>query len=75
MNREEAERAARIDRHSNGKRWVRNPDRETQGGFCLPKSPGRFFPDFMFPIHLLSVHLSAKGPEAALRGEIEAGKS
>jgi type III restriction enzyme len=47
MNGEEAQCAARIDRHSNVKRWVRNPDRETQGGFWLPKSPGKFFPDFI----------------------------
>ena len=47
MNGEEAECAARIDCHPCVKRWVRNPDRETQGGFWLPKSPGRFFPDFI----------------------------
>ncbi len=47
MNGEEAECATRIDQHSNVGRWLRNADRQTQGGFCLPLSPGRFFPDFI----------------------------
>lgn len=47
MRTEEAQCAGRIDLHPNVKRWVRNPDNETQGGFCLPKSPGKFFPDFI----------------------------
>lgn len=47
MNSEEAECALKLDAHPNVKRWVRNADRETQGGFWLPKSPGRFFPDFI----------------------------
>ena len=47
MNGEEAQCAARIDCHERVKRWLRNPERETQGGFWLPKSPGKFFPDFI----------------------------
>ena len=47
MNGEEAECATRIDAHDNVARWIRNTEHETQGGFCLPKSPGRFFPDFI----------------------------
>lgn len=44
---EEPECAKRIDDHPNVKRWVRNLDRESAGGFSLPLSPGRFFPDFI----------------------------
>jgi len=51
MNGEEAQCAAKIDSHSNVKRWVRNTDRETQGGFFLPKSPGKFFPDFIVELN------------------------
>lgn len=47
MNGEELECATRLDQHSKVRRWIRNLDRETQGGFCLPLSPGRFFPDFV----------------------------
>ncbi len=47
MNGEEAECAAQITAHPNVLRWIRNTDHETQGGFCLPKSPGKFFPDFI----------------------------
>jgi type III restriction enzyme len=47
MNREEAECATKIDNHERVKRWLRNLDRQKQGGFSLPKSPGRFFPDFI----------------------------
>lgn len=47
MNGEEVECASKIDVHQIVRRWVRNTDRETQGGFWLPKSPGRFFPDFV----------------------------
>jgi type III restriction enzyme len=52
MNSEEAECATLIDRHPNVARWVRNVQYETQGGFSLPKSPGRFYPDFI--VELLS---------------------
>lgn len=47
MNGAEVECATRIDAHSNVARWLRNTEHETQGGFWLPKSPGRFFPDFI----------------------------
>ncbi len=47
MNGEEAECATRIDGHTNVARWIRNPSTPTQGGYWLPKSPGRFFPDFI----------------------------
>jgi len=47
MRSEEAECAARINGHGRVKRWLRNLDTESQGGFSLPKSPGRFFPDFI----------------------------
>ena len=47
MNGEEAECAARINSHPNVLRWIRNTEHETQGGFWLPKSPGKYFPDFL----------------------------
>lgn len=47
MNQEEAECAWHIDRHPNVARWIRNTEHPTQGGFWLPKSPGKFFPDFL----------------------------
>lgn len=47
MNGEETECAARIDKHPNVARWIRNLEYVNQGGFWLPKSPGKFFPDFI----------------------------
>jgi type III restriction enzyme len=47
MNGEEIKWASRINQHANVARWIRNLDRETQGGFCLPLAPGRFFPDLI----------------------------
>lgn len=47
MNGEEIECAIRIDSHANVKGWLRNLDHESHGGFPLPKSPGKFFPDFI----------------------------
>jgi type III restriction enzyme len=47
MRNEESECAKRIDDHANVKRWVRNLEQESAGGFSLPLSPGRFFPDFI----------------------------
>ena len=44
---EEPECAKRINDHPNVKRWVRNLEQESAGGFGLPLSPGRFFPDFI----------------------------
>ncbi len=47
MNGEELLCAQQIDAHPSVERWIRNPEHESQGGFWLPKSPGRFFPDFI----------------------------
>jgi type III restriction enzyme len=47
MRNEESECAKRIDDHANVKRWVRNLEQASAGGFSLPLSPGRFFPDFI----------------------------
>jgi type III restriction enzyme len=47
MGQEEAECARHIDSHPNVARWIRNTEHATQGGFWLPKSPGKFFPDFI----------------------------
>jgi type III restriction enzyme len=47
MRDEESECAKRINDHPNVKRWVRNLENESAGGFSLPLSPGRFFPDFI----------------------------
>lgn len=47
MGNEESQCAKKIDDHSNVKRWLRNLEHESAGGFSLPLSPGRFFPDFI----------------------------
>jgi type III restriction enzyme len=47
MGDEESECAKRINDHPSVKRWVRNLTHESAGGFSLPLSPGRFFPDFI----------------------------
>lgn len=47
MRDEEAGCAKRIDDHPNVKRWVCNLVHESAGGFSLPLSPGRFYPDFI----------------------------
>ncbi len=47
MGDEESQCAKRIDDHPNVVRWVRNLEYESAGGFSLPLSPGRFFPDFI----------------------------
>ena len=47
MGDEESQCAKRVNDHSNVKRWVRNLTHESAGGFSLPLSPGRFFPDFI----------------------------
>src|SRR5260221_11392203 len=44
---EESHCAKRIDDHPNVRRWLRNLTQESAGGYCLPLSPGRFFPDFI----------------------------
>ena len=50
-NQAEADCAAKIDGHTNVRRWVRNLEHASQGGFSLPKSPGRFFPDFIVELN------------------------
>lgn len=58
--------AKRIDDHPNVKRWVRNLTHESAGGFSLPLSPGRFFPDFI--VELADgriVIVEYKGPQLA----------
>jgi type III restriction enzyme len=47
MRDEESQCAKHIDDHPNVKRWLRNLAHESAGGFSLPLSPGRFFPDFI----------------------------
>lgn len=47
MGDEESQCAKRIEDHPNVTRWVRNLSYESAGGFNLPLSPGRFFPDFI----------------------------
>jgi len=47
MNGEEELCASELDAHPNVKRWLRNLEHESAGGFSLPLSPGQFFPDFI----------------------------
>ena len=47
MNGEERVCAKHIDTSPYVVRWVRNLEREAAGGWSLPRSPGRFFPDFV----------------------------
>jgi type III restriction enzyme len=47
MGDEESQCAKKLDDHPNVKRWLRNLVHESAGGFSLPLSPGRFFPDFI----------------------------
>jgi len=47
MGNAESHCAKKIDDHPNVKRWIRNLVHESAGGFSLPLSPGRFFPDFI----------------------------
>ena len=47
MGEEESQCAKRINEHPNVRRWLRNLEHESAGGFSLPLSPGRFFPDFI----------------------------
>lgn len=85
MNGEELLCAQQIDGHENVERWIRNPEQETQGGFWLPKSPGRFFPDFIVELKDSRVVLveykgkdRAENPEELhkkLVGELWAGRS
>ncbi len=47
MGDEESHCAKKLDDHANVKRWIRNLESESAGGYSLPLSPGRFFPDFL----------------------------
>lgn len=47
MGDEESQCAKKIDDHPNVRRWIRNLSQESAGGYCLPLSPGKFFPDFI----------------------------
>lgn len=51
MGDEESRCAKKIDDHSNAKRWIRNLVSESAGGFNLPLSPGKFFPDFLVELN------------------------
>lgn len=51
MGDEESQCAKKIDDHPNVKRWIRNLVHESAGGFSLPLSPGRFFPDFLVELN------------------------
>jgi type III restriction enzyme len=51
MGNEESQCAKKIDDHPNVKRWIRNLVHESAGGFNLPLSPGRFFPDFIVELN------------------------
>ncbi|MCR4316769.1 MAG: DEAD/DEAH box helicase family protein [Planctomycetes bacterium] len=47
LNGEEELCAKHIDDHQSVTRWLRNIESESAGGFSLPLSPRRFFPDFL----------------------------
>jgi type III restriction enzyme len=51
MGDEESQCAKKIDDHANVNRWIRNLVFESAGGFSLPLSLGRFFPDFIAELH------------------------
>jgi type III restriction enzyme len=51
MGGEESQCAKKIDDHPAVKRWLRNLTHESAGGFSLPLSPGRFFPDFLAELY------------------------
>jgi type III restriction enzyme len=51
MGDEESQCAKKIDDHPNVARWIRNLEQESAGGFSLPLSPGRFFPDFLVELN------------------------
>lgn len=66
MGKEESDCARRIDDGPNVKRWVRNLTHESAGGFSLPLSPGRFFPDFIAELRDgRTVIVEYKGPHLA----------
>lgn len=51
MGKEESQCAKKIDDHPNVKRWIRNLEHESAGGFSLPLAPGKFFPDFLVELN------------------------
>jgi type III restriction enzyme len=66
MGDEEALCAKKIDDHTNVKRWIRNLVHESAGGFSLPLSPGRFFPDFIAELNDGRIAIvEYKGPHIA----------
>ncbi|NLF09472.1 MAG: DEAD/DEAH box helicase family protein [Pirellulaceae bacterium] len=85
MGDEESQCAKRIDDHPNVRRWVRNLSYESAGGFSLPLSPGRFFPDFIAElvdgrlaiIEYKGKHLATLADELHKKevGELWAGRS
>ncbi|MCC6239365.1 MAG: DEAD/DEAH box helicase family protein [Phycisphaerales bacterium] len=74
MGDEESQCAKRINDYPNVKRWVRNLTHESAGGFSLPLSPGRFFPDFIAELQDGRIAIvEYKGPHLA-QGEKELHK-
>jgi len=66
MGDEEAQCAKKIDDHPNVKRWISNLVHESAGGFSLPLSPGRFFPDFIVELNDGRIAIvEYKGPHIA----------
>jgi type III restriction enzyme len=64
--KDEPDCAKRIDDHPNVKRWLRNLPYESAGGFSLPLSPGRFFPDFIAELRDgRTAIIEYKGPQMA----------
>lgn len=47
MNKEEISCAQCIDANKNVETWIRNIEKEPQYSFWLPKSSGKFYPDFV----------------------------
>jgi type III restriction enzyme len=66
MGDEESQCAKKIDDHPNVRRWIRNLTHESAGGFSLPLSPGRFFPDFLVELNDGRIAIvEYKGPHLA----------
>ncbi|MCG3179637.1 MAG: hypothetical protein BIFFINMI_01978 [Phycisphaerae bacterium] len=84
MNDDEADCARKIDDCKNVKRWVRNLEPQNGGGgFSLPLSPGRFFPDFVAElddgrvalIEYKNAKLALAEPHKKEIGDLWAGRS
>lgn len=66
MGKDESECAQKINDHPNVNRWIRNLEHESAGGFSLPLSPGKFFPDFLVELNDgRIVIVEYKGPHIA----------